>query len=486
MGIRLVAGRGAGKSRFLGRTLSWRDFARGIPTVIIDPIGGVADNFIDVITRQPRAVQEKLWPRVRYVDMGGAYGRVIPLPLYFAFGGETLFARAQRFLEVIRRSDPALQGASILGFNALAHIGSFVGMVLAATQMQISEAEDLLANPLAWEGRIHAAGQRHADLAPAASYLLREYPALSEREREQQTMTFRRKAAMFRLDPTLASQYAADTAGINWDEVMKSRLCVIFDYRHVLDYERKRFGIVWVFAYLMEFIKRRGPGRHRPLSLVIDELTFLLGEADATFLPIVDDLEELIGRLARNHSIWLTLCHQELNQLNERVADLLMTLGTQIFGVTSEIAAAETVATRFYRFDPNMVKKTEPIYASYQGMSEVIDHRSVEFTRDEQTYLDALQLLDLPKFTFLAAIAQDEGSLPTSLQRLSIASIDAGQYVDAERVERARRALVERDGRRVEDVLAEIARRQGGEAARGTHAARHSQQHRTRRSQSLA
>src|SRR5947209_9487005 len=68
MGIHLVAGRGSGKSRLMGRVIAWLDFLRGFPLVVIDPNGGCIDNFLDKLTRLPRAYQEQLWPRVLYVD----------------------------------------------------------------------------------------------------------------------------------------------------------------------------------------------------------------------------------------------------------------------------------------------------------------------------------------------------------------------------------------------------------------------------------
>jgi len=241
---------------------------------------------------------------------------------------------------------------------------------------------------------------------------------------------------------------------------MEERLCVLFDYRNVEGHERKRFGILWPAQHLMEFIRRRGPGRHWPTSLIIDELTFLLGNKETRENPVEKDLHDLINRLARNNGVWATLCHQELGQVNERTAQLLMTLGTQIFGSTSEVEVAEKVAGRFYRYDPHRVKKHDPVYSR----DAVIDYRTQEYTRPEQTYLNATKLLDLPKFTFLVAACREEGTMPTSLQRVSIAKVDAGQYVDTARVDAIRARLMERDGRKVDEVLAEIAARgQGSE-----------------------
>ena len=80
MGIHLVAGKGSGKSRMMGRIIAWLDFIKGIPQLVLDPVGGTIDNFLDKMLRLPQVVQEELWPRVTYVDMSGRGGRVIPMP----------------------------------------------------------------------------------------------------------------------------------------------------------------------------------------------------------------------------------------------------------------------------------------------------------------------------------------------------------------------------------------------------------------------
>ncbi len=89
MGLHVMAGRGSGKSRLMGRMIAWPDFLRGVPTVILDPNGPTIDNFLDKVVRQPRAIQEQLWPRVRYVDMAADNDRVVPFPLYYRKGSSS-------------------------------------------------------------------------------------------------------------------------------------------------------------------------------------------------------------------------------------------------------------------------------------------------------------------------------------------------------------------------------------------------------------
>ena len=47
MGLYVLAGRGTGKSRLLGRKIACGDFFAGIPQVIFDPVGGTIDNFLE-------------------------------------------------------------------------------------------------------------------------------------------------------------------------------------------------------------------------------------------------------------------------------------------------------------------------------------------------------------------------------------------------------------------------------------------------------
>src|SRR4051794_33385066 len=66
MGLAVIATKGAGKSRYLGRLLAYDDFQRRIPLVIIDPLGGTIDNFLDKVARLPEGQRRQAWQRIRY------------------------------------------------------------------------------------------------------------------------------------------------------------------------------------------------------------------------------------------------------------------------------------------------------------------------------------------------------------------------------------------------------------------------------------
>src|SRR4051812_7564299 len=86
MGIHVCAGKGAGKSRFLGRMIAWEDLLRGTPMVIFDPFGPLIDNFLDKLLWLPAAEQEQLARRIVYVPTAGHNKRTIPFPLYYRIG----------------------------------------------------------------------------------------------------------------------------------------------------------------------------------------------------------------------------------------------------------------------------------------------------------------------------------------------------------------------------------------------------------------
>ena len=85
---------------------------------------------------------------------------------------------------------------------------------------------------------------------------------------------------MFLLEPTMEAIFGAESPGIDWSHVVEKRMAVLLDFRHVLDIERRRFMMVWSFNYLLDFVKHRGAGRHRPIGLIIDELTSLFSVQD--------------------------------------------------------------------------------------------------------------------------------------------------------------------------------------------------------------
>jgi len=462
MGIHVMAGRGSGKSRLMGRGIAWLDFIRNIPLVILDPAGPTIDNLLDKILRLPQDLQEKLWKRVVYVDMSAQGERVVPFPVYFRFGHESSFEVSQRFLDTIRSIDPYLMTASIQGWNPLWRIGTYSGMLLSALDCQITEAEHLLRTPGAWQSVFARAVANQPDVQPAVDFFSREYQALGHRERDQLTSSYLTKIGVFSLDPSLQAMFGAASAGIDWETVIAKRQAVLLDFRHVADVEQRRLKMMWAFQYLYAFIKYRGAGRHTPISVMIDELTALSNFRGGGESIFAKTLDELINVYARNCMVWLTISHQELFQLDEQTQKTLMSLGTQILGVTSDGESALQLAKQLLPIDPLLVKRYDPMYASSMGVSEIIDYRPVEFSVQEQQLLSSEHFKNLRLFEFLVRIAKTEGDISGRLRKVHIKNFDKGIWVDEPMGRQLRAQLRSRGGIRKTDVRAAIAARVPG------------------------
>ena len=460
--MHIMAEAGAGKSRFMGRILAWLLFLRHIPQVILDPTGGTIDNFLDRIIRLPPAWRKQLWPRVLYVDMSGKGGYVVPFPLYYRLRpDDSLFDVSQRFLEVVRRLDVHLQQAPILGLNALATISTYAGMLLAVLGCQITEAPSLIGHTDRWEGRLERALSLSPEVKPAVEYF-RDFADWKPDERARRSNTFLAKILPFIADPTMSAMFGASEPGINWEQVITKRQTVCLDFSRELNPERRRFKLLWCFRSLIDYFKLRGfAGRECPVSLIIDEVTQLLGFGGHEQSIMAEDIEELVSVVARNYGVYLTIAHQNLPQLgSERIQKALMAMGTQMIGVQTDPQSAQLLASYFLRYRPYWTKRLDPIWMSDKLGPFVVDHRPVDFTPEEQSMLNSYDFRDLGRFEFLVRAPQQEGDLRAPLRRISIARFDRDVYPIQELVVQARELLMKRQGRPVADVLAEIAARQ--------------------------
>ena len=458
-----MAEAGAGKSRFMGRVLAWLLFLRHVPQIILDPTGGTIDNFIDKIIRLPREQQEQLWPRVLYVDMSGKGRYVVPFPLYCRLSpDDSLFDVSQRYLEVVRRMDVHLQQAPILGLNALAMISTYAGMLLAALGYQITEAPSLIRHPEQWEGRLKRALSLSPEVQPAVEFF-RAFIDWKPNERARYSNTFLTKILPFVADPTMRSMFGASEPGLVWEKAVKERLTVCLDFSKELNPEHRRFKLLWCFRSLGDYFKSRGfAGRERPVGLIIDEVTQLLGFGTHENSVMAEDIEELVSVVARNYGVYLTIAHQNLPQLgSERIQKALMTMGTQMLGVQTDPESARYLADYFCRYQPYDVKRYERVWMNEQLTDPyVIDLRPVEFTPEEQSLLNSHRFMDLGRFEFVVRVPRREGDFRGHLRRMSIAGFDRGIYPRPELVTQARELLMRRRGRPTREVLAEITARQ--------------------------
>jgi hypothetical protein len=250
--------------------------------------------------------------------------------------------------------------------------------------------------------------------------------------------------------------FGAASPGFDWEQVVENRQTVLLDFRGEHDLERRRFKMFWSFSYFLEYIKHRGPGRHQPVSMIIDELTALTNLEALGQSVFGADLDELINVIARNYMVWLTIAHQEMWQVDERIQKTLMTMGTQMLGVTTDPEARINLARQLFNYDPNLVKKHEPVWMSNSSGAYVVDYRSVEFTPQEQELLRSYLFSEQGRFEFLVRLAPKEGDLRGELRQISLDGIDTGIYPNDKHLAQVREKLMQYHGREEAAVLAEI------------------------------
>lgn len=450
MGVHIMGSKGTGKSRLLGRVFSWFDFRRNFPLVLFDPDGSAIDNFLDKVLRLPPEKQDEACERILYVNVSGMGGSVIPMPLLVRHGSEQPFEISQRYVDVVRRVDPALETASIEGWNAFLHVGTRVGMALSALGFQITEATALVADPSAYRQKLEERAAKDSTFRDVVSFLKPPIP---------HAQSYLNKVGIFTLDRSMRAMFGASTPGIDWQRVVSDNIAVLLDFRDEANMETRRFKLLWLYRELVSFVERRGEGRHKPISIIVDELPYFLSFGSDPKSLLEKDLADLVQRVMRKYSLWLTLCHTELFQLSPFISRNLMSLGTQIIGSTTDLWTGQMLAERFYPYDPTWIKRSEPVFRTLSGASWVDHEREMEFTPSEQARLKSRQFFTLPKYRFLAAVSPEEGKVGERLTRIRVDHIDEGQFPDKDRVFVLRQALMKRHGRDIADIEREIAQR---------------------------
>jgi len=230
---------------------------------------------------------------------------------------------------------------------------------------------------------------------------------------------------------------------------------------------------------VMEYANYRGvAGRMRPIALIVDEITALLGFSKERNEAIEADIEELISVISRNYGVFTTILHQSLQQISsERIRAALMSMPNQFIGGIHDPDDRLLLARQFFSYDPYKVKKEVSEYANYPipeiwslGVNqETIFSRAnyvvnqtltEEFTMDEQLLLLAERFKpeNIGKFAFLTRLVSGEGTYGNQLQRLTFNPF-RGRFPDELVIADVRRQLRARDGFPITQLNAEIAQR---------------------------
>jgi hypothetical protein len=480
MGTEILGSKGSGKTFLLGE-LSFQDFRQGYPQVIFDPLGTLTPALLFRISRFLRHVPQaslhrRYWERLCYIDVGSKES-VVPFPIYYGLeAGRSLSEIAERYFTVMHLSHPALVSNAPVSWPAMQRVGVFTGMVLASLGLQLTKARSLLFNTLEWErlGKFAEAMERCPEVAEAVSYFREEYLPLSRAGKSQATALFLDHIFRFTVDPTLRAVFCASTPGIDWQQVEKRGQTVILDFRNVLNDETKRFAMLWIFLSLYEFLKQRGR-KDRPFVVTIDEFAALMQQVTAGVNPLATLLDEFINQYMRNNTIWLTVAHQSIYQVDEHLRNTLLSLGNYVFGRVATMEEARVLADALFAHDPYRVKRYHnvwgkvdmpPIRPGMIGLDDDAGYFVLERVPDymelsEQLELSAQKLTHLGLFEFMLRPATREGEVSSSVIPISIADYirdtenGAFQFPDQALVRSYRAGLAARSGIPVATILKE-------------------------------
>jgi hypothetical protein len=468
-GIACIGAPGVGKSRLFGRRLVWDAYLLAQPQVVFDPLGATIDNFLDKVIRHlPYLAKDAGKPdtkRIVYVDMSGRDGYIVPFPLYYRLGTErSVWEVSERYLQVIKKSDPSLVTRPIMGWPPMHKVGVYAGMILTALGYQITEAESLLLHPEEWGQRFQQAAARYPTVSRAVSYFRDEYLHLRKAERERVTNPLLEKIFLLSADQRWQAMFGARSPGINWNVVQQKRQTVLLDFRHVLDTEMRRFQLLWVFSYLYEWIKTRGRSP-TPFGVVIDEFVALTQKVEAGENPLAVELNEFIQQYMRQHQIQLTIGLQSPLQLDQQLQQTVLSLGSYLFGQVTTIDAARILADTLFLKNPYRVKHyRERVVRVSQRQWDIV--QEPEFMPlSEQQELFAQRIMKLRQFQFLLRPARNEGEISTNVYSLSIRTVDQDpetgtlHFPHKELLEQVRRTLAAKSGIRVDTLVAEQEKR---------------------------
>jgi transposase len=357
LGQLILGAPGAGKTILLSLILLV-DLLRWprLPGVVLDPLGTLSEAFLFrlawFLSEFPQGDDELLWQRPRYIELGGDF--VTPFPIYSQRQGESLWEAGQRLITVLERASPQLV-TSPLTWPATRRLAVNAGMLLTALGYGgLTEIESLLFQTLEWEkaGRFQEAMKRNPQAKEAVSYFRNSYLPLPPAEKSRLAGTFLDQMFMLTYDPKLRALFSASTncPGIEWEEVEANRQMVILNFKGITDPSARRFAMQWIFESLYPHLKTRGR-RKTPFVVTIDEFANLVGAGTLDNKPLADLFDEFLAQFARNNRVFLSVALQFVDQVDERLRQTLLRLGTIITGRAGSLREARVIGDHLVRKD---------------------------------------------------------------------------------------------------------------------------------------
>jgi hypothetical protein len=366
LGTLILGAPGAGKTIFESLCLLV-DLLRGLPGCVLDPLGTLSEAFLFrllwFLSEFPTGDDELLWQRLRYIELGGDY--ISPFPIYSKRHGESLWDTSERLITVLERANPQLVTGSPLTWPAARRLAVNAGMLLTALGYGgLTKIESLLFDPLEWEqsGRFDEAMKRNTQAKDAVSYFRNHYLLLPRPEQRRLTGTFLDQVFPLISDPTLQAVFSgSSTPGIDLEEVEANPQLVMINCKGITNPASNSFAMQWILESLLGHLKKRGR-RKTPFVVMVDEFANLTAAGTVDNKPLAELFDELLAQYASNNMIFVTLALQSLDQVDTRLRQTLLRMGTIISSRAGTPREARALADVLFRKDINRVQHNRKVF----------------------------------------------------------------------------------------------------------------------------
>jgi hypothetical protein len=461
-GIRISGSSGSGKTLLASR-LAYNRFRKGQANCLIVPKGNMGTVFLDLVRRDYEAgrLSEADLARIIICELSGRSGYIAPFSLLRRFPDERLAVVADRVMAWIQGIMPESKGAAVEGYNSIAKVMRPAITLLAALApaLQITEMPDLLLNhkqPV-WRDRLAQAQANFPDeMGEVATFFQYEFDRWPGQVRERRLNLLEVVLQPFRYDPVLRATFGAAQAGLDYETITREGITVIIDGSG-LEGEYLQQILQWIFFQaIIAFLHWRGSGRHAPLGIILDELSTFHADSPEAMDLFAQRFGQVAHVLKRHYQVKpFIVIHQNEAQLHPKMAAHLAAFGNQIIGKPPDYESALALAEQLFDYRP-LVKRRDPIYMNLPDRGPVVvDHRPVEYRRDELLHMQAQLLMRLDTFKFLCRLTKREGGGQGPLRQLDIAPL-VGPFPDEAKVATLRQQLIAASGIPIRQVLAEI------------------------------
>lgn len=423
-----IAGEPETGKTMLAAFVAYQDALGGIPVVVIDGKGQLINALVKLMLASPK--REELLARFVYIPFNRndyAHG----LPFLVHSPDLSAFSASQAFIEVVMRVSPTLEEIA----TTLRQIGTASLMFMFEMGWQITEVLDFLQDKRVRKRVIDAVGER---IPSAVLFYRQTYDQWSKEYQRQQRLSFETKVWPYCLAENLKVVVGQSKPTIPFSEIDRNRYIVCLDLSGLDEYPFLLLGTSFIDRFAHYIFKTRGLAKARPVSLIVDEAPELL-----RYQGMERTFSKFQG-VAREYQLWLTICHQNMNQLSPGMRRDLWGIANQIIFRQFEFESALEVIQNLIQSDAKAVK--------YKAPSEKALPADLEISEQDREYTNWLQRL--PNRYCLMRVYRK--SWKTQVMKTITLNID---HIPAEMVEAEKLRSLRTFARPIGEVLEEIKER---------------------------